>query len=58
MIEKWENRKDLVLSCVWLRGWKSREIENYEKWNWYKFTIMSLLNKTKGNTIFYTHLFI
>ena len=34
-------------------------MENYEKWSWYKFTIISLLNKTKGNTIFlYTFIYL
>ena len=33
-------------------------MENYEKWSWYKFTIMPLLNKTKDNTIFFRHIYL
>ena len=58
-IEKWADRKFLVFShmCLVERMERYRD-RKLEKWNWSKLTIMFLLNKTKGNTIFYTHLFI
>ena len=63
-IEKWEDRRNLVFSyfCLVERVEKWREgkliylvkkkNERIEKWSWYKFIIMSLLNKTKKQHIF------
>jgi len=32
-LQKWVDRKDLVFPpCVWLREWRSREIENSFVW--------------------------
>ena len=40
-VEKWK---------TFLFGWKEKWED--ENWSWYKFTVISLLNKTKGNTFF------
>ena len=40
----WDDGKVEILK-IYLFGWKEKW--EYEKWSWYKFTIMSLLNKTK-----------
>ena len=70
-VEKWDDRKwgknrkiggyKRFSFLSYLFGWEDEKVEIWKtikKWNWYKFTIMSLLNKTNRNTIFYTHLFI
>ena len=70
-VEKWDDRKwgknrkiggyKRFSFLSYLFGWEDEKVEirkTIKKWNWYKFTIMSLLNKTNRNTIFYTHLFI
>ena len=64
-MEKWEDRKELVFPHLCLvrhvEKWKDekkfylvgKKNRTMEKKDWYKFTIISLLNKTKGNTFFY-----
>ena len=31
-IEKWEDRINLVFSCIWLGGWKSKKMKNLFVW--------------------------
>ena len=46
----WENGKE-EKPKIHLFGWKEKWDDG--KWSCYRFTIMSLLNKTKGNIFFY-----
>ena len=65
-IENWEDRRNLVFSYFCLVGrvekWREGKLiylvkkknVRIEKWSWYKFIIMSLLNKTKKQHIFFS----